>query len=249
MTKKSIVILANSYKAGGRCVAGKEVFRQDDGSYKLSDTWIRPITSNTQNHGSVTSFHHRVDNRDLKLLDIVEIDCLQHSPDDGQPENWLINESEKWSIQAWFDPSVCTHLADSPADLWVDTMPHIKIHEVGLDYGTAGLIKNSLVFIKPSNFAIHLSNDRKPWAKNGKKDSKASFKYRGKNYNGFSVTDPMVRKFLESQYPDVGGDHVVAKLPEEEGYYICVSLSPIYGETPKHYKLVASVIKSLIPQK
>ncbi|MFT6371807.1 MAG: hypothetical protein ACJAZT_000536 [Gammaproteobacteria bacterium] len=242
MVKKSIVVLANSYKPGGRCIAGKEVFEHADGKWDLTGNWYRPLSSGDANHGSVTPIHHVINSIDIKLLDIITIDFLHHAPDIGQPENWLFDESTSWVNEGRFDESVCPMLTDSPDDLWFDNSDGVKIHEVGVAFEEAGLIQSSLVFIKPEEFKIYLSNDYNSWQYKNEKKSKASFSYNGRNYSGISMTDPVVREVLAAQYPEPDGTHVVATLPKGDDYQICVSLSPIFENTGKHYKLVASVI-------
>lgn len=242
MLKKSIIVLANSYKPGGRCVAGKEVIQHDDGTWALTDSWIRPVTSNSATHGSITSRHHCIDNRDIKLMDIITVDLLHHSPDLGQPENWLIDESKSWVLEDQFNSTICAKLTDAPADLWLDNSQGVKLHEVGSSYEKAGRITNSLYLIKPENFKVHLSNDFNPWNGANKKESKVSFSYNGVKYSGISMTDTVLRSLLEPQYPAADGVHVIADLPKGDNYHICVSLSPIFDKTGKHYKLAAAVI-------
>lgn len=243
METKSIVLLANSYKPGGRCVAGKEVFLLDNGKWRLTDNWIRPVTNSAANNGSISSRHHLINHRDIILLDIVTIEFQAHTPDQGQPENWLIDESKQWTKAGHFKGSVIERLTDTPADLWVDTNPGIQVHEVGLAYEQAGNIHSSLELIKPTNFQIHLSNDYNPFQNKHKKESKVSFTYNGRNYNGISMTDTVMRGQLNAQYPSPDDAHVIATLPKgQDDYHICVSLSPIFEKTNKHYKLVAAVI-------
>lgn len=242
MVKKSIVVLANSYKPGGRCVAGKVVKLKKNGKWKLTNTWIRPVSSNAANHGSITSRYHIVEKRDIRLLDIVAIEFEEPSPDSGQPENWLIDEATKWTYEGRFNQSICSRLTDEPPDLWIDSNYGVKIHEVGAAYENAGNIQNSLAFIKPDNFNLHLSNDHSPWTGRYKKESKVTFSYNGDNYSGISMTDPVFRNAVAGQYPEPDGEHVVATLPKGNDYHICISLSPIFEKTQKHYKLVAAVI-------
>ncbi len=68
---KSILVLANSMKKGGRCVAGIEVTPGAGAEYNLGE-WIRPIDP-TQDEGTIPYHRTVIGNRDLKLLDCVKI--------------------------------------------------------------------------------------------------------------------------------------------------------------------------------
>lgn len=75
-----IICLANSYKHGGRCIAGID---PDTGK------WVRPIPD-TKNR-AVTSDMRLINGRDPQILDIIEIPLEDYGPDEGcQPENRLL---------------------------------------------------------------------------------------------------------------------------------------------------------------
>ena len=82
MTKADILCLANSWKSGGRCVAG---IRMDDGS------WIRPVSDTDD--GELTPSQCTLDNqRQARPLDIVRLYLKEPAPRPHQPENWQIME-------------------------------------------------------------------------------------------------------------------------------------------------------------
>lgn len=73
-----IICLANSYKSGGRCIAGID---------PQTKAWVRPV-SNSINRAVSLSV---VTELGLRILDIVEIPLDDTGPDEGcQPENRLI---------------------------------------------------------------------------------------------------------------------------------------------------------------
>lgn len=81
-----IICLANSYKHGGRCIAGID---QDTGK------WIRPVPDSKS--GAVTSAMRLIDGKEPKILDIIEIPIDKFGPDEGcQPENRLLKPG-KWT--------------------------------------------------------------------------------------------------------------------------------------------------------
>lgn len=88
MTRADILCLANSWKSGGRCVAG---VRTDDG------TWIRPV-SHTED-GELTEAQCTLDEgRQVKPLDVVSVYLAEESPRSHQPENWLVT-GRQWKLR------------------------------------------------------------------------------------------------------------------------------------------------------
>jgi len=79
-----IVCLANSYKHGGRCIAGIDI---------NTNQWIRPIPNNMNR--AITS-QRMIDGREPDILDVLEIPVEDHGPDEGcQPENRLLKRG-RW---------------------------------------------------------------------------------------------------------------------------------------------------------
>src|SRR5436190_9291503 len=87
MQSKFIVVLANSVKSSGRCLAGKEVF--DNGKTWNVGEWIRPVA--TKEGGELNAYLMSLAlGHDPKLLEVIEIPFLKAAPLSCQPENWLI---------------------------------------------------------------------------------------------------------------------------------------------------------------
>ena len=81
-----MLCLANSWKYGGRCVAGV----RKDGS------WIRPV-SDTED-GSLTASNCVLDTgRQVRPLDVVRLSVLREEKRPHQPENWVIAD-EPWEL-------------------------------------------------------------------------------------------------------------------------------------------------------
>ena len=88
MTKVDMLCLANSWKSGGRCVAG---LRLDDGS------WIRPV-SGTED-GELSPAQCMMDNgRQVRPLDVVRVYVKEPSPRPHQPEDWTVT-SRQWRFR------------------------------------------------------------------------------------------------------------------------------------------------------
>src|SRR5262249_4185476 len=103
MQTKLMVVLANSVKSSGRCLAGKEVF--DSGkSWKIGG-WIRPVT--TQEGGEISAYQmSQALGSDPKLLEVIEIPFSGAVPLSYQPENWLIETPLKkgsWKSHGMID--------------------------------------------------------------------------------------------------------------------------------------------------
>lgn len=80
-----IICLANSFKHGGRCIAGIDIDTQK---------WIRPVPDG--NGDAVTSAMRLIDGKEPQILDIIDIPILDSGPDKGcQPENRTL-KAGKW---------------------------------------------------------------------------------------------------------------------------------------------------------
>lgn len=84
--KKYIICLANSYKNGGRCIAGVEIQKNDDRINIVKNVngapkWIRPILGNG-NDGVPENLA-----QSFSMLDLLEIEIVQNAPDGMHSEN------------------------------------------------------------------------------------------------------------------------------------------------------------------
>ncbi len=86
-----LICLANSYKSGGRCVAGIE---------PISGRWIRPVSKGV--NGALSSEQSSAINggtsRPVRPLDLIEIGIVKPCPAPNQPENVEVGAS-KWRIE------------------------------------------------------------------------------------------------------------------------------------------------------
>ena len=81
MPTKRIVLLANSVKISGRCIAGREVVG-DYPDIQFGD-WIRPVS---EGDGTLYSRHYRLDEGGFAgVLQIVDVPVLANAPGVGQP--------------------------------------------------------------------------------------------------------------------------------------------------------------------
>jgi putative nucleic acid modification protein with dual OB domain len=83
-----IVCLANSYKEGGRCIAGIDIDTSE---------WVRPVSN--QAGGTLPTD----DVSSISILDVVEVSLGGDAPDEGcQPENRLV--CGKWKKISKMEP-------------------------------------------------------------------------------------------------------------------------------------------------
>ncbi len=233
-----MVILAKSYKPGGRCIAGKLVEYTQTNHVKVG-TWVRPVPNDGTGHSSLnTEMYEYSDGSEVKILDIVEIPIISHNPVAGQPENYVIDESKKWKKVSHLNATSIQNIIDNTNDIWLEN--GVPSNIVSAEYDKMGLINQSLYLIKPTNLLITLSNNYNDYEDHFKRAIQAQFDYQGNRYDNLSITCPATRRALTNQYPPEGGPPVIMPLRKGDNYFICVSLSPRFGHQENHYKLAVT---------
>jgi hypothetical protein len=88
---KTILVLANSRKATGRCIAGRSI---ENGSV---EEWIRPVSNRPA--GELSEEERRFENgTDPSVLDIVSIQMIGAGRHPYQPENHIIDAQSHWAF-------------------------------------------------------------------------------------------------------------------------------------------------------
>jgi hypothetical protein len=234
-----MVVLAKSYKPGGRCIAGKLVEYTDDKKVKIGN-WVRPVANDDTGKGALTEeMYSYEDGEETKILDIVEVPVIKGFPIDGQPENYAIDEANKWKKIGSLSAASIPRISESVESIWND--PQASSNIVTASYDQQGFISQSLCLIKPTNLLITLSNDYNEFEHVHKKKISASFDYLGVSYENISITCPSTRRILTNQYPDAGQASKDMPLRKGDNYVLCMSLSPRFGGENNHYKLVATI--------
>ena len=220
LIEKHLIILANSRKLNGRCVAGKEIYGGQIGE------WIRPVGIN--GHGELSLRQIQCQGgSDPNLLDIVKIELIRRTPQKYQTENCLVNARVSWEMISRFPPERIAELLDEHNQMWLnghssglgrnDRIPH----EIAEAKETS-----SLRLIRPENLSLLITS----W--DGRKKIRVEFILGGVNYS-LGCTDPVVERKLRSL--DDGKYHLTG-----DNHSLCVSLgSPFEGYV---YKLVAGII-------
>jgi len=217
--RKTIVCLANSYKHGGRCIAGVSV---DDGA------WIR--LRGKAPDGALCACEYSLDDgTEPRLHDVIEVELHYALPSDSHPEDWQIAPT-RW------------HLVERPASL-----ARVQKITAAADKGTTILrgyrdrmsedevkakpLQSSLALICPTEIHWWIREDR------GKRKYRALFQRHHVTYD-FAVTDPpwldQLNLLPAGIYP-----HSTFANPTTETW-LTISLSEAFHGW--HYKLVAGVI-------
>ena len=219
---KTVLILANSRKLSGRCIAGIEIVDE------VPDAWVRPVSS--REHGEVSEYERRYqDGSDPKVLDLVDIPLLHPVPEGYQTENWLLDPGFYWERIRAVRVDELAMLEDTE-QLWlIDTSStyHGLNDRVPLDAADSLVDSLRLIHVADLEYRVFAPGE-------GFGDSKrrvqALFTHRSVGYR-LRVTDPVVEREYLAQ-PDATYEVGPA--------YLTVSLGePFSGYA---YKLIAAVI-------
>jgi hypothetical protein len=230
MQYKKIVILANSRKHAGRCLAGREII----GQYYAG--WIRPVSERS---GEEVSEYERQydDGSDPQILDIVDVPLIKAKPHACQTENWLISPDDCWIRAGALNWNQARDLAENPPTLWIngDSTYHGLNDQIAQNLAIK--FTSSICLIHVDSVEIHVLNPGAAFG-NSKRRVQSRFTFNGINYRIW-VTDPRIeRKYL-------AGTAVVTALGE---CLIAVSLAEPHEKKPGefyHYKLAAAIIQRI----
>lgn len=215
---REIIILANSAKKGGHCVAGKDI---------KTGEWIRPVSSVgggelSREQVTLVSSNYAWT---AKTLNKVIISFDSHVPQSNQPENYLI-DSSSWKPNFKFNRENLDQYLDTPEHLW---MYGRKKDRVDARLFEHGLIPNhqSLYLIKVESIRYEVILNS-----TGHQRIKGTFEYNGTEYT-FNVTDPA---YCQHKNGPLGHSFI------EYNKYLCLSLGEKFEATGECFKLVAAVM-------
>lgn len=215
---KYFICLANSYKRGGRCIAGVEVVSNGNGKWKLvhnddgNPRWIRPIAQTT--YGEIPNYLAE----DIQMLSVVRLSNVDPCPEGAHTENVYYSRIEQ------FDYDISQLL--SSMNQFIDSRHQSIFHNRGraVSAEMLGGINYSLMLIHPDKASAYRDENRE------KSKNRMKFTYYGVEYD-FPITDPA---FLDEfkrepeRYADIPNVYLAISLGLEfEGW---------------HHKLVAGVI-------
>jgi hypothetical protein len=208
------VCLANSFKEGGRCLAGVEI---DDNNNPVMQSghpkWIRPVSHSPHGEVRTNLVSH------FNILDIIELDVTGFpEANNYQSENAFFRE-DSLSVVGSYNINNLAKLSDTRSLIFANRGKAVPEERIGdLTY--------SLLLIKTNNFEII----EKQYDDTHRSQLRLVFTYNGNQYD-FPVTDPV---FLHRHQlnPDL--------LENQTELYLSLSLAVVYNDW--YYKLVAGII-------
>ena len=208
--------MGNSYKNGGRCLAGIEVKKTSNGYSVVKDNagspkWIRPVMAND---------HHGIPESMVKafgMLDVLEVNISNEVPVGAHSENVHFCNINKVGRYNGSLLSLC----DEGHSLIFGNRGKAVSEEV---FSTGGY---SLMFVKPTDLFIESQqNDY------GHEKYRIQFTYMGNRYD-FPLTDPEYIALLQRGQRECGN--------RKDELYLTLSLGVNFNDW--HYKLVAGVVE------
>lgn len=228
MSKVKMVILANSWRPGGVCLAGKTL------PCNHGSKWLRPIHSEKKPALPTELCKHS--NNVFKIGDIVEFEVSKKIPDQHQTENVLLPNQPSFSYLRCASKDELKKLASGePKDLWLNDRKSTNGLRDYIENPKEIKNKNSLRWIYAPSVTISSKDDGEFFDNPGRISVRAEFEYCGVNYK-LKVKDRIVEGEFSS------------KAPSEKSvgpHYLCISLTLPYDDNGRAYKLVAGMAKAV----
>lgn len=223
---KKLLVLANSTKSRGRCVAGIEILSETPEGIEYGE-FIRPIDA-TQKEGALRISTTTIDGHMVKPLDLVEMEVRKHAEDPNHPEDWIIYQGSYWRHKGRLSSDRLEELPHSAEDIWGKR----KAIEPGTAKATVQVIKTAHR-LTASGRAVNHSGYTKI-------DKRLHF-----NGLDISITDT---EFIENHQLDHLIDDNGKEVEISEGSYIVLSLTPPFEPyncgTKYQYRVVAAIIEN-----
>ena len=219
----NVICLANSYKIGGRCFAGRLVRGPE---MEIIGPWVRPVGKRPGGALLIqeTEYH---DGRLPQLLDVVAIDFQRPEPRDHQEEDWSFDSTKKWSLESQFPRTRrrLDSLLSKPEPLWSIRSSSISGIADRVPKAELDNIHDSLRFIRLDVLQLKIAYVDQKWR------CRAHFMYLGNEYN-LVMTDPNYGKRR------LGEETRTLTLKD---CYVTVSLGEMFHGFA--YKLVAGIVE------
>jgi hypothetical protein len=219
---KTIVCLANSWKKGGNCVAGLEWPPASEAN------WIRPVSDREHEQLEWPEYTVR-GGKAAAVLDLIEVDLLDHRPHSCQRENHLNDSSKRWRHLGRVSAVELVPFARTTSPLWIDGRDTGEGLNDKIPEQQADGLDSSLMLVRADSVVVRVI--AKATERGEKTQVRLRFPLASTTYD-LSVTDPVAHQELAS----LGrGEHAL-----DHSLALCVSLSePSYGY---RYKLAAGVV-------
>jgi hypothetical protein len=224
--RRTIVCLANSYKHGGRCVAG---ICLENGK------WIR--LRSADGDGSLSPHEYTLDNGqgELRLLDVFEAELHYAMPSDCHPEDW-VTLPQRWQL---------VERSCSPTR-WQQVL---QLEDLGTSLlnGYRDRVSAEELHSKPAGASLALISPEDIWwwvrQEGTKRRNRVLFKRNHVSFN-LPVTDPRWIDQLNLLPVGIYPNKLLA--PTARKTWLTVSLSEAFqasaGAEAWHYRIVAGVV-------
>ncbi len=227
--EKTILLLANSCKNGGRCLAGREIHAM--GGRLVAGPWVRPLGDGPE--GSLEYTVRRYDDgREASVLDVVRFRCTPLPAQPHQAENVRLAPGQSLVKVGTIQPQLAIRTClQQPGHLWLpEDMCPVRNDRIPAAWLNEQPIRNSLYLIRPMDAYLLRTVSR-----SGQPQLRCIFTHNTLRYS-LVVTDPRVKSAYlpqpEGRYP----------LPGSHDNVLCLSLG---GElNGYHYKLVATILSA-----
>lgn len=236
MPKKSILVVANSYKKKpGRCIAGLEVTAKNR---PRVGRWCRPI-SQDKTEGELLPQHRKVEGgQQILPLTIVSVPLTANAENKVHPEDWFVSVDESWEIVGSADNTIIPELIETPPSLWLQ--PKESADKATVEFIDGLADHQSIFLIKPTNLRLRLWREYNPFEGYTQKKVRVVFDYSGTTYS-LSLTDPIASDKYAKGFPSEDENPKEIALPHGDNYALCVSLTPAFKGI--HYKVVATILE------
>lgn len=234
MIHKNIVILANSRRHEGHCIAGKDL---------STGEWIRPI--NILGRGKTRPDQSAFFGEDFERLNVAKsgpqlLDCVRIGFSDScsdycQPENIFI-DGKPWTVLPPFISRNVPGLIDYPTTLFIGKNDRYSDH-YSADSIKASPLKSSLNFLR-LNHSINKTEIIHTTSVKGNPQHRLKFEYDSRTYN-LVITDKAYENSV-SQSKNEDGKII-------EDCYITIGVGegfPI-GDAVYHYRLIVGIIPTI----
>jgi hypothetical protein len=220
---KRMVVLAFSFKHGGRCIAGREVTFSETGRPSFG-AWIRPVRA--FGTGELLPAHYEYYRGGTpSLLDIVDVPVRQQQPEPLQPENWLVDEREQFRFVARLPAVYLSSLCEDPKGFWGE--PGQRPDRVSATFLERFPPRHSLLLTQLNDV------DVVPDSRNG---FRLDFMARGKRYR-LKITDERFEERMGLWLNSISGSTPL----HFKQLFACLSLGTEFEGF--HYKLVAGIMQ------
>lgn len=234
MQVKTMLVLANSVRRGGRCIAGREMPASAGARF---GGWLRPISN--EGEGELLAQHVRLNPRlPLRPLDVVRVPLATRGGDAAHPEDWLIADGF-WTRESACSATILSSLIEHPRSLWHD--PARQSDRVSPAALASPAEHQSLHLVRPSNLRFRAWREFDAARQRERQRYRAIFDYGGIEYD-LSLTDPVATDRFVPRLPSVGEPPRDFPCPLGERALLCVSLTPLFHGL--HYKVVATVLET-----